>query len=44
MEGYITFMPKKDKASSVRHEDHALLLWEAFKGLCILILFSKEKV
>jgi hypothetical protein len=37
-------MPKKGKASSVKHEDHAVLLWVAFKGLCIMILFGKEKV
>jgi len=37
-------MPKKGKASSVKHEAHALLLWVAFKGLCIMDLFSKEKV
>lgn len=37
-------MPKKGKASSVKHEDHALLLWVAFKGSCIMNLFSKEKV
>jgi hypothetical protein len=37
-------MPKKGKARSVKHEDHALLLWVAFKGLCIMNLFGKEKV
>lgn len=37
-------MPKKGTASSVKGEDHALLLWVAFKGLCIMNLFNKKKV
>jgi DNA-directed RNA polymerase len=37
-------MPKNGKESTVKHEDSALLLWVTFKGLCIMNLYSKEKV